>query len=250
MKNILITGASSGLGAALADAYAGQGTHLFLSGRNEDRLKQVAERVAQKGAQPHIKCVDVTDGAGMKAWIGEVDAAYPLDLVIANAGISAGTGKGNESEAQNAAIFTTNVQGVFNTIHPIIPAMKKRGHGQIAIMSSLAGFLGVPGAPSYAASKAAVRIYGEALRVELAPHGVMVNVICPGFVQTPLTDVNDFKMPFLLRAEPAAWIIKRGLAQNRARIAFPWRFATLVWLVAALPLSWTAALFARLPRKA
>lgn len=250
MKNILITGASSGLGEALAQAYAQDaGTRLFLSGRDETRLKDVAAFAEAMGAQVFTKVVDVRDAPAMAAWILEVDMAYPLDLVIANAGISAGTGGGQESPAQNAAIFATNVHGVFNTVQPVIPRMKTRGWGQIALMSSLAGFRGVPGAPSYMASKAAVRVYGESLRGELAPFGVNVNVICPGFVQTPMTEVNDFKMPFLMKAGRAAQIIKKGLARNKARLAFPWRFAALVWFVAALPPSWTDPLLTRLPRK-
>ncbi len=248
-KNILITGASSGIGAALALVYAEEKACLFLAGRNDNRLQHTAAQVIAKGGQAHVKVIDVTDSTAMRTWIEEVDHTHPLDLVIANAGISAGTGKGDESEEQNAAIFATNVHGVFNTLHPIIPRMKKRQAGQIAIMASLAGFFGIPGAPSYAASKAAVRVYGEGLRGDLAPHGVKLSVVCPGFVQTPMTDVNNFKMPFLMSADRAAQITKKGLEKNKARIAFPLRFAALIWLVAALPPAWTDALFAKLPKK-
>jgi len=248
-RTILITGASRGLGAALALSYAAPGVTLYLSGRNESRLNEVAGQATQKGAEAKIKIIDVTDKVAMADWIAGADAAQPLDLVIANAAISAGTGGGAESVAQNAAIFATNVQGVFNTVHPIEGRMRARGCGQIAIMASLAGFRGIPGAPSYAASKAAVRVYGEALRGELASQGVQVNVICPGFVKTPMTEVNKFPMPFVMQAERAAQIIKRGLAANKARIAFPKPMVTLVWLIAALPPGWTDMLLAHLPRK-
>lgn len=251
MKTILITGASSGLGAALAMEYAAPAVTLYLGGRNAVRLQDVAELAEKKGATVHIKTIDVTDRAAMAAWIAQADSdpQGPLDLVIANAGISAGTGKGEESDDQCAAIFATNVQGVLNTVQPAAALMKKRKRGQIAIMSSLAGFRGIAGAPAYCASKAAVRVYGEALRGDLAAHGVQVNVICPGFVKTPMTDVNDFAMPFVMGADRAARIMKDGLEKNKARIAYPWPMAALVWLIASLPIAWTDALFARMPRK-
>lgn len=248
-KYILITGASSGLGAALARAYARRGVVLFLLGRDEARLQACLEKVEALGAKGSIKVLDVTDGPALRAWIEQTDKAYPLDLIIANAGISAGTGKGEEGEEQSKSIFATNLHGVLNTVFPVLPLMKKRRRGQIAIMSSLAGFRGIPGAPSYAASKAAVRVYGEALRVEMAPFGIEVNVICPGFVQTPMTAVNDFHMPFLLSDDKAATIMKRGLEANKARIAFPLPMAFIIWLIAALPVALTDWLFAKLPKK-
>lgn len=116
-------------------------------------------------------------------------------------------------------------------------------------MSSLAGFRGLPSAPAYGASKAAVRSWGEGLRGQLAPRNIAVNVICPGFVESRITDENDFPMPFLMEAERAAEIIARGLAKNRGRIAFPWQMYMAVWLFSALPVSWTEALASALPRK-
>lgn len=249
MKNILITGASSGLGAALALEYAAPEIALFLSGRNAERLAAVAHAARAKGALVLTQALDVRDREAMKSWIENVEQQAPLDLVIANAGISAGTGKGNEREEQASAIFETNVSGVMNTIFPILPHMKERHSGQIAIMASLAGFVGFPGAPAYCASKAAVRVYGESLRGELAAQGVKVNVICPGFVKTPMTDVNGFPMPFLMSAEKAAYIIRRGLEQNKPRIAFPWPMATIVGLLAMLPPGFVEFIACRLPRK-
>lgn len=246
-KHILITGASSGIGAALATLYAGPGVRLALHGRNEDRLRHVAEDAKKRGAAVAIKAGDVCYAEGMSAWIAECHAAQPLDLVIANAGVSAGTGRNGESDEQARAIFAINLTGVLNTVQPAMPLMMQRGRGQIAIMSSLASFRGFPGAPAYCASKAAARIYGEALRGELAPHGIAVNVICPGFIKTPMTDVNPFPMPFIMTAERAARIIQKGLAHNRARIAFPWAMYALVRLAAALPLDWLPV--SRLPKK-
>ncbi len=128
--------------------------------------------------------------------------------------------------------------------------MRPRGRGQIAIMSSLAAFRGFPGAPAYCASKAAVRVWGEALRGELHDAGIGVSVICPGYVRSPMTAVNDFPMPLLMDAERAARIIRHGLARNRPRIAFPWRLYTAVWLLSALPPRITDPLLRRLPKKA
>jgi len=235
MKHIVITGASSGLGAALAEIYAAPDVIVSLQGRNTERLNAVAERVERQGARTTIKAVDVTNAAGMATWLASCEQLQPIDLLIANAGISAGSGSGFETEAQARAIFATNVTGVLNTLHPVIPMMRERRRGQIAIMSSLAGLVALPGAPAYCASKAAVRHYGEALRRQLRPCGIKVNVICPGFVKTPMTDVNPFPMPFLMSPDRAAAIIKRDLAADRARIAFPWPMAFGVGLVALLP---------------
>lgn len=247
--HLAITGASSGIGTALAELYAAPGVRLALQGRNAERLATVAAAAQRKGATVITKILDVTDAAAVAAWLGECDRQQPLDLVIANAGVSGGTGGGEESAEQSRTIFAANVTGVLNTVQPAITLMTKRGRGQIAIMSSLAGFRGFAGTPSYCASKAAVRVYGEAWRGELAAHGVEVNVICPGFIKTPMTDANPFPMPMMMTAERAARIIQKGLAHNRARIAFPWPIYALVRLLAALPQDWINRPMRGLPRK-
>lgn len=235
MSAILITGGSSGLGEALALHYAQAGATLFLSGRDAARLDAVAEACRQRGAEVHGTVIDVTDRAAMAEWVAGCDAIRPLNLVIANAGISAGTGMGGESADQTRAIFAVNVDGVMNTVLPAAAAMRPRRHGQIAIMSSLASFRGMPGAPAYCASKAAVRVWGEGLRGQLAKDGITLSVICPGFVTTRMTAVNDFPMPFLMPAEKAARIMAAGLARNKGRIAYPLPMYALSWLAGALP---------------
>ena len=247
--SILITGASSGIGAALARAYAAPGVRLALSGRNEARLTMVAGLCRGAGAEVTAALRDVTDAEAMTAWIAELDGARPLDLVIANAGISAGTAGGGEDRTQSEAVFAVNLDGVRNTVLPAIELMRVRGRGQIALMSSLAAFRGFPGAPAYCASKAAVRIWGEALRGHLAGEGVGVSVICPGFVRSRMTEVNDFPMPFLMDAERAAVIIRRGLARNRGRIAFPWPTYFWAWLLGVLPIPLTDPLLRQMPQK-
>jgi short-subunit dehydrogenase len=199
--------------------------------------------------------VDAADAAAMGAFVGRAHDQRPLDLVVANAGISAGSGGKGESTAQARRVFAVNVDGVVNTVGPAIERMMAKPRdgaaprGQIGIVSSLAGFRGFPGAPSYCASKAAVKVWGEALRGELHRHGIEVSVICPGYVRTRLTEGNTFPMPLLMDADRAIRIIRRGLERNHARIAFPWRLAFLVNLVAALPPAWVDPLFRKLPRK-
>lgn len=233
---ILITGASSGLGAALALCYARPGVRLFLSGRNQQRLESVAADCRGQGAVAEIAVLDVTDKDAMNAWIMAADAARAIDLVIANAGISAGSHKGEEESCEQIrAVFATNVDGVLNTILPILPKMQERGRGQLAIMSSLAGFRGFAQSPAYCASKAAERVLGEGLRLRMKPLGVQVSVVCPGFVKTPMTDRNNFRMPFLMNAARAAEVIRLGLALNKGRISFPAPLAVGVWLLSFLP---------------
>ncbi len=248
-KSILITGASSGIGAALARCYARPGTSLALGGRDRIRLDRIAEECRRQGAEVTPEAVDVTDSAATKAWVERADGHRPLDLVIANAGVSAGTGGGEESGDQARRILATNVDGVINTALPAIAAMRSRRAGQIAVMSSLAGFRGFPGSPSYSTSKAAVRVLGEAWRGWLAADGIGVCVICPGFVATPMTAVNRFAMPFLVEVDRAARAIQRGLDRNHSRIAFPWPMYAAALLLAALPPSITDPLVRVLPRK-
>lgn len=258
MKNprtILITGASSGIGEALALHYAAPGVTLHLSGRNQERLAAVAAAAQEKGAHVTTAPVNVTDRATMSAWIAGKDAQTPLDLVIANAGISGGTGGGKggpmhgEPVDQARAIFDVNLGGVLNTIEPVLPAMQGRGKGQIAIISSLAAYRGWPGAPAYSASKGAVRFYGEALRGAVHGSGVSINVVCPGFVVSRMTDVNEFPMPFLMSADKAARIIARGLEKDRGRIAFPMPTHFVAWLVSVFPDFLIQGVLRRLPAK-
>ncbi len=248
-KNILITGASSGIGAALALEYAAPGICLMLLGRDPLRLETVAGSCREKGALAITAILDVQNADAMAAWIAEQDDTHPIDLAIANAGISAGTAGGDESASQARRIFSINVGGTLNTLHPLIPRMTGRRHGQLALMSSMAAFRGMPGAPAYSASKGAVRLYGEALRGELSGEGIAVSVICPGFVKSRITDANRFSMPLLMDAGEAACRIRRGLAANRARIAFPRRMYALAWLMGVLPPAWTDFLMTRLPKK-
>ncbi len=248
-RSILITGGSSGLGEAMARALARPGVFLALTGRDAGRLSGVAEACRLQGAEVETGIVDVRDPAAMADFVAGIETRRPLDLVIANAGVSAGTQGGPEGGEQTRAIFAVNVDGVVNTVQAGLGVMAARGNGQIAIVSSLAGFRGLPGAPAYCASKAAVRVWGEALRADWRARGIKINVICPGYVTTRMTAHNDFPMPFLMPAPRAARIMLDGLARNRARIAFPWPLYAAVRVISALPAGLLDPLLARLPRK-
>ncbi len=248
-KSIVITGGSSGIGAALARGYAAPGVSLGLTGRDPARLAAVAEACRAAGAEVAAAVIDVRQREALAAWLAERDRARALDLVIANAGISAGTGSFGETAEQVREFLSVNVDGVVNTALAAAELMRPRRRGQIALMSSLAAFRGFPGAPAYCASKAAVRVWGEALRGMLHGEGLGVTVICPGYVKSRMTAVNDFPMPFLMEAERAAGIIRRGLAADKARIVFPRRLFAAVWLLGLLPPAWTDPLLRRLPEK-
>jgi short-subunit dehydrogenase len=250
-QRVFITGGSSGIGAALARHYASRGAALILTGRNIERLDAVAEDCTRLGS-PSVVCstISVTDKGGFRRFIEKEDERHPITHAFANAGISSGTGEQkSEGQAQTEHIFATNVQGVFNTIFPLIPLMQERGAGHIGIVSSLASFKGIPGAPAYCGSKAAIRVWAEGLRGNLAPDGIHVSIICPGFVRSRITDSNDFKMPFFMEADKAAAIIAKGIHKKKARIAFPWQMATFVWIFNATPLGIVEKIARLLPKK-
>lgn len=248
-RSILITGASSGIGEELAMLYARPGAALAITGRDSERLKYVAQELKARGASVIAEVIDVTDARAMADFITRVDDSAPLELVIANAGISERIPSLEMLGPVTRRTFDINVNGVFNTLFPIIPRLAARRLGQIAIVSSLAGFRGLPGHAAYCATKATVKAYGEALRGQLADEGIEVSVICPGYVKSRMTAKNRFPMPFLLEVKDAAMIIRNGLAKNRGRIAFPWQFYGVVWFLSTLPDFIADWITRKLPRK-
>ena len=219
LRFALITGASSGIGAAMAVALARPGATLHLSGRDASRLEAVAAACRSRGAMVRPRIVDVRDADAMSAWIG---GAGRLDLVVANAGVSAGTG------AQEREIFATNLDGVLNTVLPAMAVMEAQAagvdgvRGRIAAIASIAAFAPVPHAPAYCASKAAVDLWMVASTADARRRGIVLTSVCPGYVRSGMTARNNFPMPGLMDAERAACIILRGVVAGRTRVVFPW----------------------------
>ncbi|GAC1328710.1 MAG: SDR family NAD(P)-dependent oxidoreductase [Beijerinckiaceae bacterium] len=222
-RSILITGASSGIGRAVALAYAEPGRRLTLAGRNEERLGAVAAACAAKGATVDTAALDVRDRATMWQRLRDLDGLHPFDLVLANAGIATGLKPGEFAENPDAVrgIIATNLFGVLNTVEPLIEPMCARGRGQIAVVSSIAAIRGLPYSPAYCATKAAVHLYADSLRGNLEPRGVIVSLICPGFVHTPMNERLVAAKPLAISDAKAALIIRRGLDHGRPLIAFP-----------------------------
>ena len=239
-RSILITGASSGIGEALARHYAAPGITLHLGGRNAERLEAVARGCREAGAEVLTWNGEVTDAEGMRQWISQSDVHHPLNLVIANAGVALGSSRVGGLHRAAVDSFDVNVGGVFNTVHPALEVMSQRrpypvGDAQVALMSSIMGYAGMARSPAYSSSKAAVKHYGQALRGAFRGTGIGVTVICPGYVGTPLVAGNRSPMPFLVPVDRAAQVIARGLARNKARITFPWQMVLLGRLVINLP---------------
>ena len=244
----LITGASSGIGAALAEECARRGETLFLCGRNAERLAVVAERcraavrsAGNEPAQVSVEVVDVADETAMRDWIARCSLQGSLDRVFANAGVSTG----EETDANVRRTFAVNVGGVVNTVLSALEC----GARQVVITASIAGYGPLKACPSYSATKACVKTWGLALRGALAAQGTKVNVVCPGFVRSRITDGNTCPMPFSLEADVAARKILRGVDRNVGLISFPWpmRFAT--WLLSILPFRFNEQINCLLPKK-
>lgn len=235
-RNIVVTGASSGIGRALALEYARPGTVLGLIGRHRGRLDEVAADCRNRGAAVQVGSVDVCDREQLHQWVGAFDRTTPIDLLIANAGILVRMPGADLEPADEAyKLMQINVLGVLNTVQPIAPLMIERRAGQVAIISSVAAFTPLPHSPSYSASKAAALNYGLSLRTLLGQHGVRVSVVCSGFVETPMiAHVADPK-PFNMSAERAAQLIRAGLAKNRAVIMFPLFFGLMSRMDGLLP---------------
>ncbi|MGD9616044.1 MAG: SDR family NAD(P)-dependent oxidoreductase [Alphaproteobacteria bacterium] len=221
---IAITGASSGLGAALAASYAGPGVVLGLVARNRERLALTDSACRAAGARVESAAIDVADTAAMAAWLREFDCAHKTELLIANAGTSAGPDPDSPGEPAATTLrqIEVNLVGAVNTIAPLVPLLCARRRGRVVAIASVAAFRGLPYSPGYCASKAGLRAYAEALRPRLAEHGVGVTVVSPGFFASPMTDRWDGPTPFLASGERAAKRIRRGIDRGAARIDFPW----------------------------
>jgi short-subunit dehydrogenase len=245
---VFITGASSGIGAALAAHYAGTGATLGLVARRADVLAALAGRLAAPTA---TYAADVADHAAMRAAAADFIARHGVpDIVIANAGVSTGT-LGSEPDDLPAVerVLRTNVVGLAATLAPFVAPMRERGGGILAGIASVAGFRGLPGAGAYSASKAAAITWLESLRVELRGSGVSVVTVCPGYIDTPMTRVNRHRMPFLLGADEGARRIARAIEARRSFVVVPWQMALAGRALRVLPNWLYDALASRAGRK-
>jgi short-subunit dehydrogenase len=248
VRRIFITGASTGIGEALARHYAGPETAIGLFARRRDLLEKLAAGLPGRTA---IYPADITDIAAIGASAQDFTARFGApDLVIANAGISVGTHGDELADVDKLRrVLDVNVAGLAATMAAFAPAMRAAGGGTLCGIASVAGFRGIPGAGAYSSSKAAAIAWLEALRNELAGSGVSVVTICPGYIDTPMTQVNKYPMPFLITAEDAAARFARAIAAKRRLAVIPWQMALVSLLLRALPGALYDRLAARAPRK-
>lgn len=238
--HVLITGASGGIGHALALHYAASGRVLSLTGRNAARLDAVADACRARGAMVHTARLDVTEAEMLEAWILARDAERPIDLVIAGAGLGGAEALApdtGEDGAQARALFAVNTVGVINTVTPLHPLMAARGCGQVVIIGSIQGGIGLPHAPAYSASKAALKIYADGMRRLLRSKGVGVMLVLPGFVDTPMGQSLVMPRPWLWSAERAAARIARDAARGARICVFPWPLRLAIGLAAIAPVA-------------
>ena len=249
---VFITGASSGIGAALAREYAARGAVLGLLGRREDALRALAASLPASGDH-HIYAVDVTDHAALAdAAANFIAREHGAAIVIASAGVSAGTLTERPGDlSQFAEIFAVNVTATVATFAPFVDVMKRgAGPRRLVAIGSVAGIRGMKGAGAYCASKSAVHTYAESLRLELQPHGIRVVTIAPGYIDTPMTRHNRFPMPFLMPADRFAAAAARAIDAGRRYRVIPWPMGIVAKVLRLLPNVLFDALFAHAPQKA
>jgi short-subunit dehydrogenase len=236
-QNILITGASGGIGSALARVYARPGTTLLLWGRDAARLEETAAACGARGARCIVESFDLRDLDTQAARLAAADAATPIDIAIFNAGLGGTAPEGAAAETPEASRAVADV----NFVAPVIGAnaiaamMAARGHGRIVLIGSIAESFPLPMAPTYAATKAGLRMFAEALVIRLAKYGVSVTLVSPGFIDTAMSRQVTEPKPFLMVADKAAAIIMRGVARGARTIVLPWQFAVIRALTSLLP---------------
>jgi len=245
---VFVTGASSGIGAALAAEYARRGARVGLVARRIEALRALGARL---GDACQLHQADVRDAAALRQAAADFLSRHGgVDVVIANAGVSAGTlTEHAEDHAVFREIMDINVLGMVHTFAPFLDGMRAARAGTLVGIASVAGIRGLPGAGAYSASKSAAITYLESLRVECAGSGVRVLTIAPGYIATPMTAHNPYRMPFILPAEEAARRMVDAIARGRRYTVVPWQMGLVAIGLRALPRALFDRLFARAQRK-
>jgi short-subunit dehydrogenase len=236
-KVVMITGASSGIGGALAIELAKRGARLGLVARRADALTEIADRIKAAGSQALVLPADVRDAASLRKAAAELQSGIgPIDVLIANAGVGPTRDGSDLDAAEVSNVININVIGATNSVAAVIPEMVARGQGHLVAISSLAGYRGLPKSAAYCASKAAVSAFFESLRLDLEPKGIAVTIIHPGFIKTPLTAGREAQMPFLMELDDAVQKIVRAIEKRKKSYAFPWQLATIVRAGMVMPI--------------
>jgi short-subunit dehydrogenase len=245
---VFITGASSGIGRALALEYSRLGATLGLVARRTIELTTLSRSQSQ---QHRTYSLDVRDANAVRDAAADfISTGGAPDIVIANAGISTGTTLSHAEDLHVLQdVIDVNVIGLANTLQPFVDVMRAAGAGSLVGIASVAAYRGLPGAGAYSASKAAAVALLESLRVELQGSGVSVTTICPGYIETPMTAANPYRMPFILRADDAARRIIRAIGKQKRHAVIPWQMALVAKALRVLPDPLYDAIFSRAPRK-
>ena len=248
MTKIFITGASSGIGESMARFYAKRGAQLGLVARRADLLNHLADELTPR---PAVYALDVRDAEALKHAAKDFINRFGVpDTVIANAGVSRGTMTESADDLKIfQEVFDINVMGMVNTFHVFVEPMKIVRQGTLVGIASVAGFRGIPGGAAYSASKAAAIKYCESLRVELRDTGVSVVTICPGYIKTPMTAVNKFKMPFLIDVDEAVIRFARAIDARTSFTVIPWTMGVAARVLRVVPNWLYDRVFSRMPRK-
>jgi short-subunit dehydrogenase len=235
-RTAFVTGASSGIGAELGKRLARDGVEVALAARRGDLLESLADEIRAAGGKAHVFPLDVCDPQATIQTLQRADDALGgIDLVVANAGVGKEKWSGKASWEDCGDIIDVNIRGAVATLVALAPRMAERKRGHLVGVSSLAGYRGLPRNGLYSASKAFLSTYLEGLRVDLRSVNVAVTDVRPGFVRTPMTDKNDFPMPFMVEASDAAEIILRGIRRRDAVVAFPWQLTNVMRAATLMP---------------
>ena len=236
MQNALITGASTGIGLALARELGRRGWRVALLARRTELLDEAVAAMTAAGQSAMAVTCDVADAEAVRVAVASVEAAWgPIDLAVANAGLGDPTPIVHMQLADAEYVMRVNFLGMLHVFDAVRPSMLARKTGHFVGVASLAGFRGLPMSGVYSASKAAMQAFLESARVELAPLGIAVTTVNPGFVKTPLTDRNTVEKPFMISAERAAVIVANGLARRQREVSFPEPTATAMRMLRLLP---------------